>query len=223
MSPRATWDLARTFASFVPSMARSLNAPSDRRAVVSARSAWQKISRSPSQYFGRVSSRNLARFFRSDSVPGQASKPLSRHSGSRHRHSWSLTASALLSGGGCRHCVNELKNQPALAALVSSLSPELRYLETSRNPDFLRFSIDATGKHRAQYRYEENLFISFSRPCQVICHTHGAFKLKPEEHLGGTGCPICAYQEQFIRSARQRFADRFDYGQTQNVLRCFQT
>ncbi|MBN6775947.1 hypothetical protein JRG42_22395 [Pseudomonas granadensis] len=132
----------------------------------------------------------------------------------RHRHSWSLTASALLSGGGCRHCVNELKNQPALAALVSSLPPELHYLETSRNPDFLRFSIDATRKHRAQYRYEENLFISFSRPCQVICHTHGAFKLKPEEHLGGTGCHICAYQDQFIRSARQRFADRFDYGQT---------
>ncbi|MCP1517489.1 hypothetical protein J2Y74_001799 [Pseudomonas migulae] len=133
---------------------------------------------------------------------------------SRHSHSWSLGAGALLQGNGCRHCVHEQKNQPALASLVSGLPPELRYLETCRNPDFLKFAFDAAQKHQARYRYQESLFISFSRPCQVICPIHGTFKLKPQEHLDGAGCHVCTYQNHFIESARQHFADRFDYSKT---------
>ncbi|MGR6740357.1 hypothetical protein [Pseudomonas chlororaphis] len=132
----------------------------------------------------------------------------------RHNHSWSLAASALLLGNGCRHCVIERKNKPALAELVCSLPSEIRYLENSRNPDFLRFAIDATRRHQAKYRYQENLFISFSRSCKVICPIHEAYKLKPKEHLEGAGCPVCAYQDQFIQLARQRFVNRFDYSET---------
>lgn len=78
--PESYVGLGKNVRIICPNHGCSLNALSDTRAVVSARSAWLIISRSPSQYFGCVSSRNLARFFRSDSVPGQASKALSRHS-----------------------------------------------------------------------------------------------------------------------------------------------
>ncbi len=133
---------------------------------------------------------------------------------SLHNHSWSLTASALLQGTGCRHCANERKNQQPTQALYDSLPSGLHYLKDSHNPEFLKFAIAAFEKHASRYQYQENLFVSFSRYCQVICPVHQAFKILPQNHLEGAGCPVCEYQSTFIGLARKRFGDRFDYAET---------
>lgn len=133
---------------------------------------------------------------------------------SRHNHAWRLNAGALLNGTGCRHCVREQKNQPRLQALRNALPSNLDYLADSQNPEFLSFAMAAFKTHASRYHYRENHFVSFSRQCQVTCAEHQAFKILPQEHLDGAGCPVCDYQRTFIAAARERFADRFDYTST---------
>jgi hypothetical protein len=53
------------------------------------------------------------------------------------------------------------------------------------------FISTATKIFRDRYIYDESFYIGARKPITIICKLHGKFKQKPNDHLGGHGCPAC--------------------------------
>lgn len=58
----------------------------------------------------------------------------------------------------------------------------------------LEFIAKAQAVHQSAYDYSETLYVGNEYPVRVICKTHGAFEQIANTHLGGHGCPACAYK-----------------------------
>ncbi len=73
--------------------------------------------------------------------------------------------------------------------------------------------------HGAQYSYESCAYEGNNHPVTVICHTHGAFRIIPKNHLLGSGCKRCAgvhrkSADEFIQESRLVHANWYDYSKT---------
>jgi len=75
--------------------------------------------------------------------------------------------------------------------------------------------------HKNIYGYENSIYINNTTPLTINCKEHGEFSQKPNAHLAGSGCPICAYKvrrpirydlfETFIERANSRHFNYYDY------------
>lgn len=65
--------------------------------------------------------------------------------------------------------------------------------------------------HGDKYDYSKVEYKDSESPVTIICKKHGEFRCIPSEHLGGKGCIKCKREEDFIKRAKERFGDKYDY------------
>lgn len=84
----------------------------------------------------------------------------------------------------------------------------------------------ARSKHGDKYDYSHVKYRDNFKHISIICPKHGAFLQSPKHHLYGRDCPKCAYEKgsrtkannysgNFIRKARSKHGDRYDYTKVQ--------
>jgi predicted nucleic-acid-binding Zn-ribbon protein len=99
-----------------------------------------------------------------------------------------------LSGSGCPKCVGKNKTTE-------------------------EFIEEANKVHPNTYDYPENIIYVNNRTyITIICKEHGPFKITPNNHLRGSGCPKCAGKnrttEEFIEKANKVHPNTYDYRET---------
>ena len=104
--------------------------------------------------------------------------------------------------GGCPQCTYD----------------NFRKLYAHTTEEFIKL---ARKKHGDKYGYQEVIYFNNRTKIPIICPEHGRFYQTPADHLKGCRCPKCKYinaakkqaktTEQFIKEARERFGDKFDY------------
>lgn len=75
--------------------------------------------------------------------------------------------------------------------------------------------------HGDKYDYSKVEYKGKNKKVCIICHKHGEFRMKSENHASGQGCPICAKENckfrkmrtvaSFIQKATEVHGDRYDY------------
>lgn len=101
---------------------------------------------------------------------------------------------------GCKSCAN-----------VSMREKRTKPLE--------QFVQDAIKIHGNQYSYDLVEYKGNKIKIKIVCPAHGIFEQKPNSHLNGQGCPICANRftrttEQFIEDAQKVHGDKYDYSES---------
>ena len=89
---------------------------------------------------------------------------------------------------------------------------------TKTNHSFIEESIKI---HNNKYDYSKSVYKNAHTHLTIICPEHGEFSMKPNNHLKGQGCPICAnsqkgeYQrgntENFISKSQKLHNNKYDY------------
>jgi len=103
-----------------------------------------------------------------------------------------------LRGNGCMKCAREQRTLN----------------NTKETEDVVK---DFIGVHGDMYDYSKMKYEGTHHKVEIICSKHGSFYQKPNDHLHGTGCPICAIEqtttslEDFILSAQKVHGTRYDY------------
>jgi hypothetical protein len=113
-----------------------------------------------------------------------------------------------LSGKGCRTCGFKRgadKNRKLLAQFIE----------------------EAKKVHGDKYCYDKVVYKDIKTKIEIICQTHGPFPQPPLAHLHGHGCPNCGSErggeliskthEDFIRDAKIKHGDRYDYRETEYI------
>ncbi|MCD6434825.1 MAG: hypothetical protein J7L15_00310 [Clostridiales bacterium] len=59
-------------------------------------------------------------------------------------------------------------------------------------------------KHLNLYTYDNTTYISSQEHVLVTCSIHGDWKVRPYNHIQGSGCPICAN----IRTQKQKYQNK---------------
>lgn len=75
--------------------------------------------------------------------------------------------------------------------------------------------------HGDKYDYSQVSYVDSNTPVCIICKEHGSFMQRPNKHLVGHGCPVCAdisrqnkrrhTTEFFVNKAREVHGDKYDY------------
>ena len=81
--------------------------------------------------------------------------------------------------------------------------------------------------HGDKYDYSKVKYVSSATKVCIICPEHGEFQQLPSQHLSGRGCPKCANEatgercrsskEEFIKKAREKHGDKYDYTKVEYV------
>jgi hypothetical protein len=110
-----------------------------------------------------------------------------------------------LKGSGCKKC----------AALQNGIRISQKYRE--------RFIEQANQVHNKKYIYSFTRILNSHSKIKIICPKHGIFSQLAHDHLNGSGCPVCSYEqrglsktdttESFIAKARQVHGDDYDYSE----------
>ena len=111
---------------------------------------------------------------------------------------WYIVASSFLKGHGCRKCATE----------------EFAKKHSRTTEQFIE---EAKAIHGDRYDYSQVVYKNSQTPVTIICHEHGAFKMKPVLHLNRkSNCPKCMNcgkhsNEDFIKKAQEVHGDKYDY------------
>lgn len=104
--------------------------------------------------------------------------------------------------------------------------PKCGHIETSKAKtscieDFIE---KARVIHNNKYSYEKTVYINSKQKVVINCPIHGDFEQRPNSHLNGRGCPICAKEsvarklasskESFVKLARAVHGDKYGYDKT---------
>ena len=54
--------------------------------------------------------------------------------------------------------------------------------------------------HNNTYDYSKSIYINWKTPLIIICTKHGDFEKTPNEHLNGSGCLKCKYEQRELLS-----------------------
>ena len=108
-------------------------------------------------------------------------------------------------GSGCPECAKE-SNKKALKSDSNTLIQEARKI------------------HNSKYDYSLVKYINSKTKVDIICPTHGIFKIIFSRHLEGKGCPKCfpsklkkPTTDEFILKAKQIHGNAYDYSLTSYV------
>lgn len=83
------------------------------------------------------------------------------------------------------------------------------------------FIADARKVHGGKYDYSKSIYKTSKEKVVITCKIHGDFKMTPNDHLKGCGCPACKTErladlkrltkEVFVERARCVHKDKYDY------------
>ena len=76
--------------------------------------------------------------------------------------------------------------------------------EEQRRKDPIIFVNEAKRVHKGKYDYSKVVYINNKVKVKIICPDHGVFLQRPDDHLKGSGCYICAADN---RRASQRTSE----------------
>jgi hypothetical protein len=123
-------------------------------------------------------------------------------------------AHAHMSGKGCKQCSEEEKIKRFKA-------------RTLTKEDFVYKAIEV---HKNKYSYDLVEYIHSDKNILIICKKHGIFKQSPHNHLSGSGCVLCGYedvseklatdQSNFIEACEKAHGKKYDYSQTFYKRQC---
>lgn len=115
-----------------------------------------------------------------------------------HGSFWQSPRNHLFFGQGCPACGNERRSVGQMMSLADFVSK-------------------AVERHGDRYDYSKAVYKGSKRPLEIVCPVHGAFWQRPNDHLGGKGCPVCGGRtksiEQFIHEAKSIHGDKYDYSE----------
>nr|DAW74776.1 MAG TPA: restriction enzyme [Ackermannviridae sp.] len=84
--------------------------------------------------------------------------------------------------------------------------------------DFIK---KANEIHKGKYNYDKVVYKGSKTNVYIICHEHGEFEQRPQDHIKGQGCPKCANEatskrcrwskEDFIKKAIEIHKGKYDY------------
>jgi len=80
-----------------------------------------------------------------------------------------------------------------------------------------QYIIDAKKVHGDKYDYSITDYKKSHDKIKIICHIHGIFEQKPNNHLNGQDCPRCidnnikSSTEEFIKRAKEIHGNKYDY------------
>ena len=83
------------------------------------------------------------------------------------------------------------------------------------------FIEDAIKVHGDKYDYSKVVYIYTDAKVIITCPEHGDFLQTPNEHLKGSGCPVCAKKKrrktatQFIKEARKVHGNKYEYSKVE--------
>lgn len=117
-----------------------------------------------------------------------------------------------LSGHGCPRCGAELASK-------------FQLIRSARAGE--EFESKAKQIHGDKYDYSEVTYVNNRAKVRIRCKEHGVFEQKPNGHLNGKGCPICARRStlqsnssrasiagsEFKSKARRVHGDKYDYSE----------
>lgn len=86
---------------------------------------------------------------------------------------WQTKPNWLKHGVGCQECYNRRRGN------TRRLGKE-QFIEKARKV------------HGNKYEYDNVVYSNSKTPVSITCLEHGDFKMTPNKHLNGQGCPICA-------------------------------
>ena len=98
--------------------------------------------------------------------------------------------------------------------------PVCRYIKSSSKcrMDQDVFISRSTEIHKGKYDYSKVVYKNTDTKVIIGCPIHGDFEQTPHHHIKGIGCPVCGSKtydtEEFIRKARLRHGDKYDYSKT---------
>ncbi len=72
----------------------------------------------------------------------------------------------------------------------------------------------AINVHGNKYDYSRTVYVNTRSKVEIVCPEHGSFLQRPEKHLKGIGCSVCASHsktEAFITKARKVHGNKYDY------------
>lgn len=86
------------------------------------------------------------------------------------------------------------------------------------------FILRCVATHGERYDYSKTVFCGSRAKVTIGCPEHGWFDQRPYDHVYGSGCPQCAYeesaakrtytQETYLAAAKKAHGDRYDYSNT---------
>lgn len=89
--------------------------------------------------------------------------------------------------------------------------------------DFLKLSKNIHGDSYDYSRVTQ--YTNTDTPVEILCKTHGAFLQRPEVHLRGGGCPVCAIKanadnarkpfSEFVAEAQATHGNAYDYSEVE--------
>lgn len=111
--------------------------------------------------------------------------------------------------GGCKHCQKNLLRQQF------SITTE-------------EFVKKAKEVHGDKYDYSKSEYVNMHTPICIVCKEHGEFWRRPQEHLKGYGCHVCALldpkgrvgkitTEDFIFVSKKVHNNKYDYSKSKYV------
>ena len=76
--------------------------------------------------------------------------------------------------------------------------------------------------HGDKYGYSKFIYNGYDVKSCIICPEHGEFWQRPQGHLHGSGCPLCANErrrgnKEFIDKAKTIYGDKYDYSKVNYV------
>lgn len=82
------------------------------------------------------------------------------------------------------------------------------------------FIAKAKATHGNLYDYSKTVYVNQTTDVIIICHIHGEFSQRPNNHYMGAGCPHCSGNARmdtasFIEKAKQVHGDEYDYSQVE--------
>lgn len=84
------------------------------------------------------------------------------------------------------------------------------------------FKQKANLKHNNQYDYSKVEYVNNKKEVCIICKKHGEFYVRPDNHLKGSGCPICYgthlfTKEEFVEQAKQIHGNKYNYSKSDYI------
>lgn len=107
---------------------------------------------------------------------------------------WLTTVKSFCAGRRCPKCAREYTGN----------------VNKSNTEDFIA---KARVIHGDTYDYSETEYHLSNIRCCIVCKTHGSFKITPEKHLAGRGCPSCGKSGFDQTKPATLYAIRSDCGQ----------
>ena len=81
--------------------------------------------------------------------------------------------------------------------------------------------------HNDKYDYSKVIYVNHMTKVVIICPVHGEFKQRPNDHLTGYNCTLCANEEKssnmtstteiFIEKAKKLHGERYDYSKVNYI------